>query len=148
MIENAKRFFEELGANEKAQELLRAAGLEDTADDALVLAKVARETGYEVGDDDMRELLAAMQKLQAAASDAVADQVRDLDDEELDTVAGGGEDPACRDSFSNNDNCLIVDRCDKVIVIYVDESDPECTKNAYCHGFMSNSDCWAGLIGF
>ena len=89
ILENAKKFLEELDTNEKAQELLKSAEPGISPNDAAALAEAACATGYDVSDEEMQEFLVKVQEVQAAASDAAADQIRDLDDSELDSVAGG-----------------------------------------------------------
>lgn len=148
MNENAKRFLEELDANEKAQELLKAAAPEDPGEDASILARVARETGYEISDDEMREFLDELQKRHAATSDAVAEQIRVLNDAELDAVAGGGSHGDCKDTYKDNENCWWEDNCKKVVNFYYDVNDPYCDSNSLCSGFMTKPDCKIGKVGF
>lgn len=149
MNENAKKFLEELDTNKKAQELLEAASLDSFEENALALAKVARETGYEVSDEEMLEFLAAFTEQQAAVNDVVADEIRELDATELDAVAGGGERRACCDTYKANENCLLNDACAKVRNIYVPSGfTGTCDSYVYCSGFAYKSDCSSGRLGF
>ena len=89
MKENVKKFFEELDGNEQAKALLKAASANGAEPDIAALARAARETGYEVTDEEMQDFLAQLQKSTAAASDAVADRLSKLTTDELEKVAAG-----------------------------------------------------------
>ena len=138
ILENAKKFLEELDTNEMAQELLKSAEPGISLDEAPALAEAARATGYDVSDEEMQEFLVKVQEAQAAASDAVADQIRDLDDSELDSVAGGKGCARCHTTYEDDENCVFNELCNKLITFHYNTEEPPrtCSKNTFCDGFM------------
>ena len=111
MTENVKRFFEELERNDKALELLKAASADGKEPDFAALADIARQTGYDVTDEEMETCLEEERKRRAAASDAVADKLGELSPQEMDIAAGGKGDEVCKDTFNIGEWCWSNDSC-------------------------------------
>ena len=143
-LENAKKFMEELDSNEKALEILKTHEMTDDEQGIAVLASAARETGYDVSDDEMKELLTATKSYLVQAGDEAAAKVA-LSKDEIDKVAGGkkGHD-ICTDTFKDGENCWVNDSCNKVIWLYweeVSDGTYECYNSAFCDSFLQQKDC-------
>ncbi len=99
-MENIKLFFEKIQADAKLQEKLKALQektQEETVDAVVALAK---ESGYEVTREDLMEYM-------KAAGKAVNENA-ELEDAELDAVAGGGyNDWVIVSGFSLGLGCLV-----------------------------------------
>ena len=148
-LERAKQFFEELDQNGKAKEQLKALGLADDLSQAGQIASIARETGYDVSEAEVTELLSGLRSARAKASDAAAKEIQELELSELDKVAGGVKPGHCSDTYKEDENCWISDRCNKTVnFYYFGEPGTFCDSNAYCEGFMTRYDCDVGRISF
>ena len=91
-MENGKKFLEELRSNEKALAKLKELGTPTgETEEIREVAAIARETGYDVTDEELEKLVKAAKKNRATASDKAAETVEKLDPEDLDTAAGGDE---------------------------------------------------------
>ena len=111
MLENVKKFFEELESNDKALELLKSASVDGKEPDIAVLANAARETGYDVTDEEMRACCEEERKRRAAASDAVAEKLGELSPDEMELGVGGKGEDWCRDTYNDGEWCWEQDSC-------------------------------------
>lgn len=147
--ENVARFLEELDGNEKAKALLEANAANLDAEEGLkVLAAVARETGYDVTDDEVMGLFESRKATLVNTSKAAADEFLTLSDDELDSVAGGKGFNSCSESFQPDENCMFSDNCKKVITnYYFDENNAYCESYGFCKGIAIKPDCKLGRIG-
>ena len=149
MKENVKMFLEELDQNEKAQEMLKAVAADGAEPDIAAMAKAARETGYDVTEDEMQAFLAQIEKHTAKASDAVAEKLIELTSDEMELVAGGKVRDACRDTYAPGENCLLNDACHKWFQYYSTAEDKEkiCDGQFYCAKALMKPGCEFGRIG-
>jgi hypothetical protein len=148
-LENAKKFMEELDSNEKALEILKAHEQTDEEQEVAVLASAARETGYDVSDEEMKELLTATKSHLVQAGDEAAAKVA-LSKEEIDKVAGGKDHDCCVDTFKDGENCWVNDSCKKFVTNYWQEDgdgNVTCYGTAFCDGVMRKHDCKFGRVG-
>ena len=127
-LEAVRKFLQGLEKNEKAKGILKAAGKEQEADQARILAAAARETGHDVSEEEMRSVLKELQM----SGDAVAEEIREINLEEMDRVAGGGDHPTCADTYKDDENCLIDDNCKKVINMYCKHHNGTCSSYTFC----------------
>ena len=144
-LENAKKFMEELDSNEKALEILQGQELSDDEKGIAALASAARETGYDVSDEEIKEFFAASKQKIAQAADQAATEVQKLSREEIDAVAGGKKGHYdCVDTYRDDENCWVHDSCKKFIVNYwtKDENgEIVCENNSFCKGAVRKYDC-------
>ena len=147
-LESAQRFLEELDANEQAKALLQASDGLDEEHELQALAAAARETGYDVTDEELLSVFASSKSAVAAGSDAVAEEIAELSEEELDKVAGGKGHSTCEDTYLDNENCSLHDNCKKVIQGYYFNDNPYCDSYSCCKGVALKPDCKLGRIGF
>jgi len=148
-LENAKKFLEELDSNEKALEILKAHEVTDNDQGIATLASAARETGYDVSDEEMKELLTATKSHLVQAGDEAAAKVQ-LSRDEIDKVAGGKGHDICHDTFKDGENCWWNDSCNKVVNMYwtkCSDGTYECYGTAFCNGFMKKHDCIVSRYG-
>ena len=147
MTENVKRFFEELETNDKAMELLKAASVDGKEPGSAALADIARQTGYDVTDEDVQACLEQLQQTTAAASDAVAEKLGELSPDEMELAAGGKDHETCKDTYRDGENCWYNDSCNKVNILYWVEKKGTCDSNTYCAKTLKRPDCDYGRIG-
>ena len=131
MLENVKKFFEELESNDKALELLKSASVDGKEPDIAVLANAARETGYDVTDEEMRACCDEERKRRAAASDAVAEKLGELNPEDMEAAAGG-KNPSCEDTYNAGEWCWFNDSCSAAIRVY-GNTNRKCSKEDIGH---------------
>lgn len=153
-LENARKFLEELDSNEKALEILKAHETADEDQEAAILASAARETGYDVSDEEMKKVFTAARTHVIQSGDKAAADV-EISPEDLDKVAGGEEHFGCSDTFTDGENCALNDSCNKVLLHYLKKNkktnEVECVDNSYtaCNdGLMTRPDCKLGRLGF
>ena len=110
-MENAKKFFEEVAKTEEAKALFAA--MEAPKDEEarfLAYIDIANKMGIALTLEDIAAYL------QETANQAPAEN--ELDDEELQQLVGGGENPGCKDTFQHKENCWWNDACDSVYEDY------------------------------
>lgn len=134
-LEKAKEFMEELETNDRAMEKLDTFTPEKP-DYASELAAVARETGYDVTDEDMTQMLMKMIQKQKESSDAAAEGIRVLDEDALDKVAGGGDHSTCADTYKDDENCWFDDNCRKLVNMYCKHHNKNCSSYTYCSSVL------------
>ena len=89
-MEEAKKFLQELKTNERGKELLKAKGKPQNAEEcAAFYAEAAEALGYHFSAEDIKAAVEDLKREQLARSDAAEKEIRELDPEELDKVAGG-----------------------------------------------------------
>ena len=147
MIENVKKFFEELETNDKALELLKAASVDGKEPGFAALADIARQTGYDVTDEEMQTCLEEARERRAAASDAVAEKLGELSPDEMELGVGGKGQDVCNDTYKDGENCLLNDSCNKAVFLYFGEIKEICDSNTYCAKTLKRLDCDFGRIG-
>lgn len=103
-MENAKKFFEEIIKTEEAKQLITACEAPETPEDAIrTYAKIAKELGVELSEDEITAYFD--NKLDNCAAS------KEIDDDELEQFTGGLRLP-CFNSFVNRENCWWNDGCD------------------------------------
>ena len=144
-----KEILEELEGNEEAKALLEARGADlDDEEGAKVLTAAARETGYDVTDDEVADLLKSQRAIMAKASDDAAGKWLKLGDDELDDAAGGKDHSNCHYTYKDGENCWAMDNCKKVLIMYFDPDNPYCDSFSHCKGLACKPDCDNGRLGF
>ena len=132
MIENVKKFFEELERNDKALELLKAASVDGKEPGFAALADIARQTGYDVTNEDMKACLEEARERRAAASDAVAEKLGELTPEDMEAAAGGKGNQSCEDTYNAGEWCWFNDSCSEAIRVY-GNTNRKCSKEDIGH---------------
>ena len=141
--ENAKKFLEELDTNEKAMAKLKEIGTPTgEADEIRVMAAIARETGYDVSDEELEQMLKSVKKTLASANDKAADGIEKLNLEDLDTMAGGKDYSACNDTYKDGENCTLNDACKKVNNMYYSGNATTCDSYTFCSSWFYSNDCF------
>ena len=139
-----KEILEELDGNEEAKALLEASGADlDDEEGCKVLAAAARETGYDVTDEEVTDLLKSQRAIMARASDDAADKWLKLGD-----VAGWKDHSNCHYTYKDGENCLAMDGCKKALIMYFDPDNPYCDSYSHCKGVAVKPNCLIGKIGF
>lgn len=88
--ESAIRFLRELGMNEKAQKLLQSKEVPKSKDDIIkAYAEVATELGEELSPEDVAIALEEIETEIRQKTKAVSSDIAELEDEEVEDVAGG-----------------------------------------------------------
>ena len=99
---------------------------------AQAYADAARAAGAEVTKEEILSFISETESQVGARSDAATASVRELPEEELSRVAGGGDHPECYDTFKDKENCWIKDGCDHIYQDY---------KKYVCKGEFHNKHC-------
>ena len=89
-MEEAKKFLRELQTSEQGKKLLQAKGKPQNAEEgAAFFAEAAETLGYHLSAEDIEAAVEELKREQLARSDAAEKEIRELDPEELEKVAGG-----------------------------------------------------------
>ena len=151
-IENAKKFLEELDRNEEALAMLNEErDVQDEEQQISLLGAAARTTGYDVTDGEILQLLSQSREImKKTAKDAEKNVELSLD--EMDAVAGGAGHDDCDDTYRDNENCIFLDNCKKLVRLYgtrdFGHNPIYCDSYAYCNNLMVKHDCKVGRVGF
>lgn len=119
--ESALRFLEQAKTDRELVETVRAALVGGSA---ASFAVAAAGLGFSFTDEELQE---ASAELHQAELDRLGGAK--LDDEELEQVAGGGNNYRCKDSFMYGENCWADDQCDRVFHFYKIMDDCDYTYN-------------------
>lgn len=89
-MSNVEKLLEELRSRSEAEELLRECGASDYAE---ALLSVAEQLGIqtEVDAEEIRAYLREVEESRRASTDQVIEEMAELDDDDLEAVAGGYE---------------------------------------------------------
>ena len=102
-MENAKKFFEEIIKTEEAKALFESAGTPETEEDRIAAyIDVAAKLGVALSADEIKAYYTS-----SCTSDA-----QEIDDKELDQLAGGGDNANCKSTYQHQENCWWNDGCD------------------------------------
>lgn len=128
-MQDAKRFIEKTSGDDKLMEEVRAVGIEAGESSAAFFARAAKGFGYDFTAEEIEAELKARQEAAAEIVDGA-----ELDDAELDQVAGGGSclfsdycsklinykkhNPECKTTYQKNENCYASDDCHIAINSY------------------------------
>ena len=108
--EDALRFLEQARTDQELVEKVRAAIVDGSA---ASFACAASDLGFAFTEEELAEASAELRQADADKLDGM-----EIDDEELDQVAGGRE--QCHDTYRWGENCLASDQCDRVYHYYKD----------------------------
>lgn len=139
--ENAKCFFEKLGTDPEAQELLKGCPKPDKPEELLkAYTELAGKLGISLSEEELAGYLEEEKKAIESRTEAAASQIQELQDDAMDAVAGGGAKPDCKDTYRDHENCWFNDGCDNVYHYY----DTYMCKNTYrfgCPDLMGAPKC-------
>lgn len=122
-LEKAKSFLKALETDPKISEDLKAADKPETVEDELrVYLDTAEKHGFEITAKELLSAVEEMRKECAEQTDLVEATIQNLSIDDLDTVAGGGEEPGCKNTqysdcnttYEDYENCWIADICDQI----------------------------------
>ena len=137
--ENAIQFLKTFRENENAEEIMKSKGeLEDAKSMAKALSEVAAEMGEEISTEDFIEAMEVYEAEMRQKTDSVVSMIEELEDEEIDNVAGGYKREGCKGNFEGS--CSGVDACSANNNIYQCQenySGNECTFFNFCDGFFN-----------
>ena len=96
-MENEKtlEILKKMKADPKAKELFEGMEKPTSPDEAIsAYAQVAEKLGYGITEKDIREAIAQEEARRKARNDKVVSDIAELDDDEVEDVAGGGVGPS------------------------------------------------------
>ena len=135
--ETIRAFQEALKDNPTAEEMIRNTPEPENMEGRCRLyAKIAEQLGFDLTGKDLAEYAEEMQRRRSERTEAEAEKIEQLPEDELDEVAGGGDHPQCKDTFRDQENCWYNDGCD---VVYHRYDNYECHYDFQC----SNYQNWA-----
>ena len=110
--ESAIKFLRELKTNEKAKELLQGRERPKNKEDAIkAYAEVAKELGEDISPEDFAEALKEIEAEIHQKTEAVSADMQELEDDDLEYVAGGKGHPECENDFEWRYRCDLNDWC-------------------------------------
>ena len=120
--ENAIIFLRELKTNEKAKELLQGREKPKSKEDAIkAYAEVAKELGEDISPEDFAEALKEIEAEIHQKTEAVSADMVELEDNDLEGVAGG--ESGCAYTVDFSDWCGMEDSCSSIWVVYECENE-------------------------
>ena len=120
-MNEADVFLKALHTDPKAKELLKESGEPANAEEAAEkYAAIAEKLGFDVTKEHLMRFLDAKEKVYQAQAAKAATAVKEaLDEDALDSVAGGaGDNPECSSTFSPHEWCWVSDSCSWAISTY------------------------------
>lgn len=112
-IEKVKEILEKIINDPKAQELFNGLKQPESEEEkAVKMIEVAKQLGYDLKAEDLKEYLKDAVAARKEKTEAQADAIQKLDDSELETAAGGGGNPDCKYTYRDEENCWWNDACD------------------------------------
>ena len=133
-----KAFLEALKTDPKAQELIRDIPEPETTSSRIrAYAKIAKDLGYDLSDADLDAFILDQELYLQAKAEAAAKEIKELPEDELEEVAGGGDHPECKNTYKDRENCWVHDGCDIVNTHYPNY---QCHYNSKCNS-MQGSLC-------
>ena len=120
--EEVKKVFEALRADPKTKELIGACEAPETPEEVMeIYAQVAKKLGFDVTSEELGSYIKELEEGRKARTREDVREIQNLDDEELDQVAGGSkEHNSCEDTYRDKENCWYTDGCDNIWNIYDD----------------------------
>ena len=110
-MKNAKKFFEELIKTEEAKTILAAMDKPETEEERIsAYIEIAKKLGVELTANEINAYFESIQNSPSA----------ELDDEELEQLVGGAGCEDCSFTFTQKENCMILDACDGKWQSYAD----------------------------
>ncbi len=121
-MEGARRFVEETAKDRKLMEQVKAVGIGDGEGSAAFFARAAKGFGFDFTAEEVEGALKARQEAGLDFVDGV-----ELDDDELDRIAGGWctfsnkcskiinykkQNPECNSTYKPGEDCIFTDPCD------------------------------------
>ena len=112
-------FLAQMKNDPRAKELLKALPAPKSEEEALAgYQSVAKQLGFDLSQNEIQAALKAMAQEQKEKTDKVA-----MEDADLESVAGGGQDERCSSTFDRGEWCWFSDSCSYVISYYDDIPD-------------------------
>ena len=103
----------------KAGEWMKSKARPETQEEAVkIYAEIAEKLGLNLTAEDIGEYIRQAEQARKDHTEKAAGMVQELSDEELDQVAGGKENPSCKETYQDYENCWYADGCDNVFQIY------------------------------
>ena len=120
--EQIKAFLEKLNADPAARSLLEGKEQPKSEEEKIrKYAEAAAALGFQVTAAEMAEYFMEALTARLEKTDAQAEVIRQLDDNEIEKVSGGKKDKsACRDTYQDKENCWYNDGCDQNWQYYPD----------------------------
>ena len=111
-------FLAQMKNDPRAKELLKALPAPKSEEEALAgYQSVAKQLGFDLSQNEIQAALKAMAQEQKEKTDKDA-----MEDADLESVAGGGQDERCSSTFDRGEWCWFSDSCSYVISHYDDVS--------------------------
>ena len=112
---NKKELAEALEEVRKQPEIGEKVKQDSPKDVPVFWAKVLTEKGYNVSSE---EIASFIQEAEEERKKTTAGKIKELQDQELEEVAGGRWHPQCEYTYKDKENCWAEDGCDNVFIWY------------------------------
>ena len=155
--ETAKKFLMEYAANPEAMKLLNEYPQPETlGDGAKILAEIAGKLGIAFTPEEMTEAIGEAEAARKARTDAAAEDLTALEDDDLGEIAGGdngNKDEECSENYVRDTSCYFDYYCYGVLHTSPEgRTDVPCRINYNCllvsfrlvceHNFYSSDGKW------
>ena len=157
--EKKMELFSRFRKDPKLREAIGKTVVPDDPEKTLILAAgLAKEFGYALSEEDIREVLDAAEQQRKTKTEKAIQEIEHLPDDNLARVAGGGYYITCEDTYLDRENCWKTDGCDQSYNMYPEYEcqcnhrggdDPECGWQfaaRHCQGLLTwtceKSDIW------
>lgn len=142
--ENVKAFLDSLKEKEELQRDIKK-NMEGKGPDEVIksYSELAKRLGQDVSEADLAAFFKEKAEALKARTDAAIEKVEELSLDDLQAVAGGMHDK-CANTYTDRENCYLLDGCDQVIFPYDYYKCQHNEIDAHC-GSDATQDC-EGLI--
>ena len=123
-MEELKKFLEEIRTNPRANEMINGMEKPESPEElAACYAKIAKELGYTLTEDDILEGVKTIAEDMIAMTEKHKAEMDKLDMDEMNKVAGGlpchNTFDKCSDTFKDEENCWWNDGCNAARIHYL-----------------------------
>ena len=111
-----RKTLDKLMKDPKAEDMLK--GYDKDKDRSVVYAEIAQKLGYELSEADLKDYIGQCEKAVKSQTKDSIEAIKQLSDEDMKMVAGGGDKATCLDTYKDRENCWWNDGCDAFYVLY------------------------------
>ena len=116
-MERFRKFLEEIRNNPAVHEMLKEKAVpRNSAEEIRAYTDIANKLGYSFTEEEMKSFAEQEAAAQRGKREADIQTIRELPEEELGEVAGGGD--TCKSTYKNRENCWKNDGCDNIVNYY------------------------------
>lgn len=114
-----EKFLEALANSSKVDELVneKLAG-NSPEEEFLIYSDIAGKLGYDISGEELRKYAEEVSAARRSKTEETAEGIRNLPEDELSAVSGGGFGGECKNTYKSRENCWKNDGCDNIVNYY------------------------------